>query len=193
MNSNVLYLTLFFFLISPLFSSVNAQQKQQEEAEINSGLYGKGHSIGVTIFGTGVGAVGRKVLANGDQVELNVSYTGQLVGLDEDDENTEFYSGVDLVPGYNFLVGEKIKNESKEIKLVRNYMSLKAGYTFSHFDRSMAMITWRRERFREKNKTYGFGLDLGFIYYGALNPEDLNVFPQDGAGIYFRLDWNFYR
>lgn len=193
MNSSAHYLALFLFLFVPFFPKVMAQNEQLAEAEIDTELYGKGRSIGVTIFGTGVGAIGRKVMDSGDQIEFNISYTGQLVGTDEDDEDNQFYSGIDLVPGYNFLVGEKLKDERNERKLIKNFISLKAGYTFSHFNRSMGMLTWRRESFKEKNTQYGFGLELGFIYYGPVNPQDLNLFPSDGAGIFFRLDWNFYR
>ena len=165
------------------------------KSDINSVEYGQGTSVGFSILGDGLGLMLRRTLKSEDQIGLGthffLSFVQNAAGTSIDRVNP----GVFFRTEYNFHLGNTYKEIAKRSyvkrKFKKHYISVKAGAALSEFNVYSFVLSWHRESFRVKNKLYARGLDLG-VAYNFIPNDSANLFTNT-VGVYFRLDWTWFR
>ncbi len=156
--------------------------------------YGQGTSIGLNIFGDGLGLMLRRTLGSQDQIEINPSFW--ILGIQDVNDDVTWYGGAFLRAGYNFYMGNTLKIKGNEHRIKekyrKHYISVKPGIGTSVVEGAGVAFTWHRETFRNKNAKAARGLDLG-VEYRSYFGEPTGVQFRNYYGVYLRIDWSWYR
>ncbi len=197
----MIYKYLFCFFIFFNFFSVNLQSQINDKIEqttlsdIDSKSYGQGAAFGFSIFGDGLSFIARRSLKSEDQIGLSTSFGLDFELNDDRDSILRVVPGIAFRFEYNFHLGntykEKMKKGRFKKKFRKHYISIKPGASFALDNTYGIALTWRRETFLLENKNHVRGLDLGIFY--NVNDSETNNLTGSRAGIYFRLDWTWFR
>ena len=184
--------TIFTFCFAFLVLGLSAQLNILDD--YNHEDYGQGTSIGVNIFGDGLGLMLRRTLPSQDQIEINPSFW--VLGIQDASDDVTFYGGAYLRAGYNFYMGNTLKIKSNERRVKekyrKHYISVKPGIGTSIVQGAGVALTWHRETFKNKNIKAASGLDLGMEYRSYFG-ESSGLQFQNYYGVYLRIDWSWYR
>ena len=197
MKNKILLSLLTCFLLAGF--SLQAQNIREytpmEISEINSVEYGQGTAFGFSIFGDGIGFMVRHTLKSQDQIGLGTHFFTLI-------EQNAAGNGIErIVPGlffrgeYNIHLGntlkEKVKKKYVKRRFRKHYLSVKAGAGFSDLNFYSAVLSWHLEGFKLENKNHARGLDLG-VSYNFIPDNGTNLI-LNNVGIYFRLDWTWFK
>lgn len=182
--------TIYSIIFALLAISIHAQELKL--SDINSPEYGQGTSIGVSILGDGLAGLQlRHVLGNEDQLELNTTFWNVAVSEISSDDIVLF-NGVFFRAGYNFHLGNNVKEKKGKRKFRKNYLSVKPGLGFARVNAQSIALTWHKEMFFVDQPQSSKGIDLGLQFIHFTNNRTGYSF-GDSYSIFLRFDWAWFR